>query len=349
MDGAFTGIVGSAFAPAKDAYLAWVKTVNARGGIDGHPVKLLVSDNGSDASRTLANVKDFVENRGVIALVNLVPAAGADVAVARYAEKMHVAVVGGLSVDDVWNQSPVMFPAVTANAVGNYAYARAQADAGTKKVASVYCTENSICSDKEKAWADAAKSLGLQVVFRGQISLAQPDFTAQCLNARSAGAESVVVFADGASATRMAQSCSRQNYKPIIVTVAPAANPIPEMDGAMGVVTAFPWVVTADSPALDEYRDALKKYGTTAPAAYTTMGWTSGKLLEKALAHVSDTPTRDDVFNGLWSLQNETLGGLTPPLTFTKNQPTPVNPCWYVVRVANGAWTAPNGMRPSCK
>ena len=44
--------------------------------------------------------------------------------------------------------------------------------------------------------------------------------------------------------------------------------------------------------------------------------WTGLKMLQKALTNVSDTPTAQDVYNGLYAMHSETLGGLAAtPLT----------------------------------
>jgi hypothetical protein len=37
-----------------------------------------------------------------------------------------------------------------------------------------------------------------------------------------------------------------------------------------------------------------------------------------------------------------------PPTTYVENQPSSPGRCWFVTAVVDGAWTAPNGIRPSC-
>ena len=46
---------------------------------------------------------------------------------------------------------------------------------------------------------------------------------------------------------------------------------------------------------------------------------------------------------------NETLGGLTHPLTFTKGQNAPRMACWWQLVLVKGKWTAPNGMKVACQ
>ena len=47
--------------------------------------------------------------------------------------------------------------------------------------------------------------------------------------------------------------------------------------------------------------------------------------------------------------KNETFGGLTPPLTFVRDQPAPKASCWFYVTVKNNKMTAPQGNTPLCR
>jgi branched-chain amino acid transport system substrate-binding protein len=59
-------------------------------------------------------------------------------------------------------------------------------------------------------------------------------------------------------------------------------------------------------------------------------------------------PSSDVIFDGLWALRGETLGGLTPPLTYAAHQPTPPITCYFVMRISGGRWAAPNGGEHRC-
>lgn len=312
MEGVFSGIAGANTAPARDAYAAWVKMVNAKGGINGHPVKLYVGDDGADTSKSMAIIRDFVENRHVIALVNLFPPAN-DAAVAKYAESKHIPIVGGWGIDPMWNQSPVMFPAAAGADAGAFAWAKALADNGAKKVGAVYCSEGAVCKVREQAWARYAKGLGLDVVYEAGVSLAQPDYTSECLAARGAGADGMLVETDGNSVMRFARSCWRQGFKPTIVNPAPTESTIPELEGSVAAIPTFPWFLSSGSPAVEEYAAAMAKYARGVPTGYeATTGWTSGKLLEKALANVGDTPPARTSSTGSGPCTTRTCGGSCP-------------------------------------
>ena len=71
-------------------------------------------------------------------------------------------------------------------------------------------------------------------------------------------------------------------------------------------------------------------------------------LFATALAHAGANPATADVYNGLYAMKNETLGGFAPPLTFTQGKPTTVN-CFFVASIKDGKYVAPNGATPSCQ
>jgi branched-chain amino acid transport system substrate-binding protein len=81
--------------------------------------------------------------------------------------------------------------------------------------------------------------------------------------------------------------------------------------------------------------------------------WTAGKLFEAAVAKLGDAAkskplTAAMIIDGLHQIKNDTLGGLTGPLTFT-NGPTPSNGCFFYEKLTDKGWTAPRGSKPVCR
>ena len=67
---AVTGRGSGIYAPVKDAFDLYFKQVNARGGINGHPVKLIIKDNAAEPSKAAAHAKKFVTQDKVILFMN---------------------------------------------------------------------------------------------------------------------------------------------------------------------------------------------------------------------------------------------------------------------------------------
>jgi hypothetical protein len=93
----------------------------------------------------------------------------------------------------------------------------------------------------------------------------------------------------------------------------------------------------------------MKQFGAgLRPAGQTAGAWVSGKILERAAAHLPEPPTSAAILAGLWSIKGDDLGGLAQPLTFTENQKPTKTVCWWNVAIRDGAWVSPDGFKRTC-
>lgn len=183
----------------------------------------------------------------------------------------------------------------------------------------------------------------------------QPDFTAQCIAARNAGAELLRVGMDFNSVRRAITSCQQQGYRPRIITSAVADDMEKEAiwQGAIiGWMSFSPYAT--DTPALREFRGAMDRYAKRVGLNLEhPIGWSAGKLFQRSVALAQVAPgkpiTKGDVVRGLLAMKGETLGGLTGPLTYRKGKPaTPVF-CFISLTIKDKKFVAPNGPTPSCQ
>ena len=79
------------------------------------------------------------------------------------------------------------------------------------------------------------------------------------------------------------------------------------------------------------------------------LGWAAGKILERAACPTRRTADQRRPPPGLWSIKDDTLGGLTAPLTFVADQPVSPRPCWFTIVVTNRTFTSPDGFRQQCR
>jgi len=351
--GTLSGPVGAVYAQTPTALRVWARDLNDRGGINGHPVDLIFADDGGDPARYQSEVRDLVENRHVLAFVGN-PAPLTNQAAKSYLEAHRVSVVGGDLGSSVWIESPMHFPqGTTADEQLFGVLATGKRLTGKIKFGTITCQELQVCHDADSHWqSDYARALGMQPVSRAQVTIAQPDYTAECLNARQAGAELLVMAIDINSAYRIATSCARAGYHPPMSVpysgISSAQASDPNLEGLMGTLPTFPWVAT-DTPGELAFAAAMQKYAPGSDlSGSASVGWAAGKLFEKAATVAPQPLTREGLLAALWSMKGETLGGLTPPLTFTKDQPTAPNRCWFVMQIVHGQWTTPSGSATSC-
>jgi branched-chain amino acid transport system substrate-binding protein len=210
------------------------------------------------------------------------------------------------------------------------------------------------CAQAVPATKGLAQLVPIKVVYVAGASNTQPNYTAVCLGAKNAGAQAV--FAAGVAPKRVADDCAKQDYKPIWITaqgtVAPSDIKDPNLSSATGPLQDFPWMLdtTPAQKLFHQIEDGeLNKAQTQANVDFAYVGAQLFAAAAQAGVSASDTnPSAQAIEKGLYSLHNETLGGLSPPLTFVKGKPNPIN-CVFFYGVKNGVYSAPYGSQLFCE
>lgn len=348
----YSGPVGATISGGATALRVWTRLVNARGGLGGHPVELLIADDGNDQARHYSLVKEMVERRKVIAFVDNWYVLGVGRTQA-YLEAKGVPVIGGDVVNPVWGKSPMFFPQAAHVDGTIYGLVKGAIDEGKKKFAFVYCAEVPACRQVSEVAARAVERFGGEVVTASQVSIAQPDFTAECFQAQQRGAQVFFPMTDGPSVSRVAQSCARQGFRPQWLAGSAQTSDnmksVPVLDGMLIGQQVFLWFLTSGSPAIDEYATAIRQYAPgIRPGGDVAMAWVAAKVLERAAAKLSTNPTAAQILEGLWAIKNDTIGGLTIPLSYNRGESNPLIRCAYIGTIHNGQWSAAEGNTPDC-
>ncbi|GAA0615406.1 hypothetical protein GCM10009547_16710 [Sporichthya brevicatena] len=337
----------------------WLRAVNARGGIQCHPVKLYQMDDGADPARVTSNLTELVDNKKAVAIVGA--AIPTTVAVGRqFAEKRKIPFVGGDLADTTWHASPYLFPQ-GGNAVATWAAAMkaAAVERGGTKAGLIYCVESAGCGIVNEQFEAFSRAAGLQAVAKRVSSLTSPDYTAECQAMKAAKVDVIFLSLDGSGAARAARSCKALGFTGTTATSALAVSDAAANDPNLRELGMYlgngnaPFLST-DSVGGKEFREAYLRLAPDSPLDQNTMsGWASGKLLEKALEKVSDQArsgpvTVDMVLSGLWQIKNEKLDGIAPPITFNKGAPPSNNDCAYLLGVTTKGYVAPVGSKVEC-
>ncbi len=344
--GAESGILGAVSGPAPPAIRAWAASINAQGGINGHPVRVILGDDNADPSRSQAVVRKMVEQDKVIGFFNdysfTLPA------VLPYLEQKGIPVIGSIGGDASGDHSPMMFnPMVGADVGQSWGFinnALTQV-AGKKKVGIVYCREASTCSALKEGFKKLLPYNGLEVVYEAFVSLAQPDYTGEMIQAQRAGAEIILPLVDTSSLNRLGQAAHRQSYDPAFVGTYNLNQDLlgafaKELEGLFLNSRVPPWDT---SPRMQFYRDTMNRYQPRAPRGDLGAGvFVVGRLLaEKIGPFIQEPPTTANLLDGLYSLKAETLGGLLPGIGFEKNlDHSKSNQCIIPVKLSGGKTVA---------
>ncbi|HEV7861813.1 MAG TPA: ABC transporter substrate-binding protein [Acidimicrobiia bacterium] len=354
--GDYSGIIGTLMKGGNVMAAVVARYVNEHGGLNGHPMQVVTGDAGGDPARALSLVRDMVENKNVIALMGNLWVFSAN-GPRQYLEEHKVPVIGGDGTTKVWDDSPMYFSSGSPYPAMAIGALKGLADLGHKKQAIIYCVEAEQCG----AWRNIAKAraaqMGVEIVYEAQVSLAQPDFTAECIQAQRNGATGIHSAIDGPSIARLSKSCAQQGYKPqymgISLAIIDSISKEPTLEGLMAPQGNFPFT-SASTPAEAEYQATRQQYAPSlanSPAVATV--WAAGALLREAVkgaALPAGKVTSRDLLNGLYTIRDNTLAGLSgTPLSFVEGQqPKKLVNCLFYIKLTGAKWTAPFGSKPIC-
>jgi branched-chain amino acid transport system substrate-binding protein len=345
-----SGPLGTAAAGDPTLISNWVQDVNSHGGINGHPVKISVADDAGDVTKAQSLLQGFVSAK-VVGLVGDTNPDTAD-ATGSYLLQHKIPVIGGATNTPVWFSNPMFFPSGSNYAAYLYGSALEVKKAGISKLALAYCDETN-CRQYAGVTSGYARKLGIDVVLKQQHSLTQTDFTADCQALKDSGATGVSTVSTPDILARFTTACQSLGYNPDWFAVSSQQltsfdqNPNWTQHGAQN---NFPWFQTAGSPQLEKFGQLSQDI----PAAQHTVGLASVFValeMFKAAATAGiprdGTPTTADLLKGLYTFKNNTVGGLTVPLTFAAGQPAHAGFCWFGTLLKGGKWTAPS-LKPVC-
>ncbi|MBO0729916.1 MAG: ABC transporter substrate-binding protein [Acidimicrobiaceae bacterium] len=354
-----SGPLASETAQTPDIYKAWADSVNASGGINGHPIQVIVDDDAGNAGTSITDVHQLVGSQHVVALVDMTDD---DETWASYVQSQNVPVIGSGTSTTPMYTNPDFYPEAQTEDALFPSIIDAAKGAGATNLALLYCAEAVQCQEGIAPLKQVGKQLGLPVSYAAQVSATAPDYTAQCVAAQQKHMTAVFIADTASVANKVAQNCSQQNYHPIYVidgeSISPSYTSTPGIkDNLVGPSPNLPYY--ANTPAIQAMNQALDKYfpGLRKNASgYTEVAseaWPAGLLFADAakaggLGANGSTPTSAQLVKGLESLKGDTLQGFAPPLTFAAGKPHPVH-CWFSFSLKNGTFGLPKGNSTTCE
>jgi branched-chain amino acid transport system substrate-binding protein len=350
------GGYGAEILPGEDVFKAWVGTVNAAGGINGHLLHVTYEDDAGNPGTSVSDIQTLISDHAVAIVDDSI----LDMAWASTIEAAHIPVVGISLTNIPFYTNPDFYPEGQTNDSTNIALVTTLKTAGASNYADFYCAESPICAESVPQLRSDGKQLGVPLVLANEISATAPNYTAQCVAAKQANVTGVFIGASSVEIARIGSDCARQGFQPIYVTGGEGFGMVesnaPGMkDHLWNEYNDLPF--WADSPATQAMKTAVDKgYPGLMENAnlfneLSAMAWPSGILLEDAIKAgnltASDSPSAAEVLKGLGSLKGDTLEGWSPPLTFPAGQPHPID-CWYTARVQNGVPSLADSGKVSC-
>lgn len=352
-----TGAYAAGEGSGAQMYKAWVNTVNASGGLNGHPVKLITKDDGGIPGTSLSDAQELVSDH-VIAVVD---DSVYDSAWAKLFDSAKIPIVGGVTPAESFYTDPNFYIEGQTGDSAVYATVATAKQAGATNMGVVYCAESPSCSTIVAAVKASGKQLGLPVAYSAAISATAPNYTAQCIAAQQAHATALLVFDVSQPIINLANDCHAQGYNPVYVTEGAGfgmnqASPVGLKNSLWTEYSILPfWANTPGTRAMNAAADKYYPGLRTNKDVWQTgseFGWAAGLLLQAAVKASgltsTQTPTSAVILKGLESLHGDTLDGFAPPLTFQAGKPHLIH-CWFTGRIHNGTPVLQNNGRPTCQ
>jgi branched-chain amino acid transport system substrate-binding protein len=350
-----TSPLGSSILVNRASYEAFVDYTNAHGGVDGHKIKLYVADDADNPSTSAAQVHTFVTQDHIVALASV---SNSPQAWDTYLEGLHIPVVGtDGSAEDMFTQPDFFFPGQTDDSLPA-AVALAAKKAGDKTFGVFYCAESPACQELLTPLKEVGSQYGITLGYVAEISASASSYAAQCLAAKQAGVKALFIGDAVSVVEAVATDCNQQGYDPTIIAsdgaVGEGFQKTPGLDNnLLAFEPQIPFNVT-NTPGTKAMVSAFKKYepGLTSNPNYNgevVEAWTSGLLLAAGIENGKPGAkiTSAEIVKGLDSLKGETLGGMSPPLTYHAGKPNTTD-CWFWMTTHNGKFTEKFGLTPAC-
>jgi branched-chain amino acid transport system substrate-binding protein len=196
---------------------AYVKQVNASGGIHGHPIDLEVCDSNLDPNKETACFQQAVTDQ-VAAVVGSFLLFGTGM---KLLERAGIPFIGGNGTTLAEFQSKVSFPADAGEIGWYYGEAALMKQAGVTKPAIMYC-DTAACGLSAKFaqgyWTKIGGSGKIKLV---SAPLAQAQYTAQGASAASGGTDGVMMASATQSIPKLVTAVRQANFKGPIALIDP--------------------------------------------------------------------------------------------------------------------------------
>jgi branched-chain amino acid transport system substrate-binding protein len=327
--------------------------INARGGVNGRKLRLIVADNGYSPRKAVGIVNTFINRDQVYAVLCPVgtPPVAKTMPLVLNSHTLHLFPFA--SVEETYvPMQPLEFaidlPAAQQIAVGLRAIL---AERGALKVGVLYRSDT-LGQAVLKGASDALAAQGTRPVGVESFPAGQQNFTAALASLHAAGAELVVMGAVPQEAITAMQQASAQNWIPVFLCDQTCYVPeLPPLGGR--AVAGLYTVATTPIPYPDDKDAKLRawvrryeqRFGTVASAP-AFRAYLDARMFAEAVRRTGDEPTEHRIARQLElmsSWKDPDYGGI--PVVFTPHDHVGFH-TGFLAQVRNGRWTTLTGALP---
>jgi len=296
---------------------AAIARINADGGVNGHPLELVVCSNEDKGATAGTCAQKYAADPAVIATVGDINGFGADANPAL--EQAKIAGIGTSPLTGGDFGSPRVFPNNSGGQLllGGVAFAYDELKA--RKIGLAMVDTPTTGALPGLIDANVLKSRGTKLSAAVPISTSAADVSSQA--AALVKSDAVVVFTTADLAVRMIKSLRQQGYLGPIVISETSVN-APFLQSSLSATEAENLYAMAyfdkTSAGYQRYRDDMKKYEPkTDLGDSSALAWLAVNMFADVASKLPSI-TREAVYDAMGKLTDYDTGGMTAPLDFTK-------------------------------
>ncbi|MFQ5340116.1 MAG: ABC transporter substrate-binding protein [Anaerolineae bacterium] len=303
--GALLSVTGGA-APAGDnerkGVLLAIEQVNAAGGINGHPVKLVLEDDGTDPTKTVAAMLKLTTEDNVAAIIG--PSTStttmASMDANRASDVPVLAMAGAAAVTQAGN--PNIFRVAPTDAVAVTVSLDFIANTLKATKLAILYVEDTYSKGGADAFSRLAPNYGMEIVAtESHGDLTNLDLTPELTNIKATDPEVLIVWFCGPGQAAAAKNVTQLAFD--VIQVHPTCTQMPFVqaagESAEGILFAGPKFVVAnqlpeDDPqykAIQKFSELYQKAYGEPPVLFSGFGWDAAQTVFEALARAgTDDP-----------------------------------------------------------
>lgn len=286
---ALTGPPASTIAPAMEALRIYIDGVNARGGVNGKKVNLVVQDDSAEPSKAVANIKKLVTQDNAILLINAsLSSTYAPVVAESRNARIPLLFASGVCPKEVYPPAdPLQFCttayASTLDSRAALAFVKETAKAPVKIGFSAMAIP--LSRGEMEFAAKQAPGLGMTALGIEVIPPPTPDYTPFATKLKDAGANWVFSWAPWVTQVRTLEALRRLGWDGDYITWShiEAEGELKRLKDPKLYVIGANALFEDGLPIQKEIAEATKKAGSKYPPEQMAEGWIAGMVIEAAL------------------------------------------------------------------
>lgn len=317
----------AAFAEISKGYEAYFKSINAKGGVQGHQIEIVTKDDQYDSGKTKTNTQELTQQNGVFAMFNVVGTpnnlAIRDDLGDECIPNLFVATGSQLWGDQEhypWLIGSIPSYATEAAVFADYL----KANKPQAKVA-ILAQNDDFGDGYVVGFKKAIEGSGITVVDEQKYNTTDPDVKSQITTMSQSGADTALLAATALKCPQALNAVKETGWQPTTYISATCTSSTVvglAKDANVGVLSAIYLKDPADpewasDPAMQDFQTTGKQYGLSDADVQNGLvgyGWTMGALLADTLQQAPEL-TRQAVMQAAWSLSQKTPGLLLPGIS----------------------------------